>query len=104
MNLVKMIKQAGPVIEALECRSLMSVSLLPAVNLGNLVGAATEPVPGSAFENLKFSFPQPETLYASANSSSGSLTLVQDKNGNGQIDPGETLATSIDGVIPFKAL
>ena len=36
-------KSAVSVIEPLECRSLMSVSLLPAVNLGNLVGAATEP-------------------------------------------------------------
>ena len=97
-------KSGSPVIEALECRTLMSVSLASAVNLGSLVGAATEPAPGSALKVYKFSFSGAETFYATASSTSGSLSLVQDKNDNGLVDPGETLATSSMGIIGFRTL
>ena len=79
----------------------MSVSLLPAVNLGNLVGAATA-APGSATRIYKISFAQSETFYAT--DGTGELSLVRDKNANNKVDPGETLATSSKGNLGFETL
>jgi Bacterial pre-peptidase C-terminal domain len=87
------------IIESLESRKLLSVSLLGATNLGTLNGHSTA---SSALSSTKTSVVW-QLAMATAGSlkitlggltANADLQLIHDANGNHIVDPGETLATS----------
>src|SRR2546423_7747044 len=88
------------VIERLEDRRLMSVSLSGATNLGTLTGRRTfaDSVNGSTNTQdvRKFTMAVAGTFSASLSglSANADLQLIKDTNNNLIVDSGETLATS----------